>query len=218
MTKIAFFSIDMNGKTFGGKPEGEITVKNWLDKSWVSLFRCANQQMIKDTIDTFLNLSNNYSNCLTPIVEALIAAGVKIQETDTIESFKRKLEKTGKFSSLKSKELFVNGDQLKAGDILLSDSVVAIVINDGIHCKKDAAKQVFDAIAINTSCVGKGIAIKKAKKQMFLKTGPGVQYKIVKSIKRGEQVEILSETGEWFKITCADCEAGYAYGLKAHFE
>ena len=44
------------------------------------------------------------------------------------------------------------------------------------------------------------------------RTGPGMNYKVIKSYTRGSLMTIAEKSGDWYKVTAADGKVGYVFG------
>lgn len=130
-------------------------------------------------------------------------------------------EKTLKFENLDwfltraglQKLKFQGKEYLKRGDIILSDTHVAVVLSDGDKIdRRTPAQQVMDMVAKNQSLIGEGISSAITKTSISVYSGPGIHFIEYKVIPKNTELAILEVlTNGWFKIVYPYVQAGYGY-------
>lgn len=108
---------------------------------------------------------------------------------------------------------FTSEADLRRGDILVSDSHIAIVLSDGDNVdRRSAAQTVLDKQAKNKAYLGDGIGTAVTRTSISVYSGPGthfIEYKVIPRFTELTILEVLSEG--WFKIAFPYVQAGYGY-------
>lgn len=108
---------------------------------------------------------------------------------------------------------FADKEHLKRGDILLSDTHMAVVLSDGDAIDRRTPEQmVLDKVAANQSSVGKEIGTATTRTSISVYSGPGIhfiEYKVIPKFTELAILEVLPEG--WFKIVHPYVQAGYGY-------
>lgn len=108
---------------------------------------------------------------------------------------------------------FRDKEFLKRGDIIVSDSHVAVVLSDGKEIdRRTSAQHVMERLAKNQYYVGKEIGSATTKTSISVYSGPGIHFIEYKVIPRNTELAILEVlTDGWFKIVYPYVQAGYGY-------
>lgn len=108
---------------------------------------------------------------------------------------------------------FKTKEDLKRGDIIVSDVHAAVVLSDGLNVdRRTPAKKILDKQAANQNHLGKEIGVATTRTSISVYSGPGFHYIEYKVIPRKTELGILEVLPEgWFKIVYPYVQAGYGY-------
>lgn len=108
---------------------------------------------------------------------------------------------------------FEEKDNLKRGDIIVSDVHAAVVLSDGDKVDRRTPKQmVLDREATNQALVGKELSLATTRTSISVYSGPGIHFIEYKVIPKNSELAILEVLPEgWFKVVYPYVQAGYGY-------
>ena len=108
---------------------------------------------------------------------------------------------------------FTNKENLRRGDILVSETHVVVVLSDGDNIDRRTPTEMYlDNVAVNKSRLNEGISGAITKTSISVYSGPGTHFIEYKVIPKNTEVAILEVlTDGWFKIVYPYVQAGYGY-------
>lgn len=147
-------------------------------------------------------IANNFS-----LISSYISAtGIFLNQELNYQNIINILANTNRFNKLTNDIYLLQSDNLKIGDILISENEAAIVVSYEELITTPAQQKG------NTSYVGKGIGEAISIRKTAIKNGEGKKYQTIEELKKNKTVEVLEITEDnWFKIAWPQAISGYAY-------
>lgn len=203
--KIGHASIDEKGKTIGGAASDqtgkEVCSRDWYNKSWTHVVRpkkeavangivtacqaaCANDNIGYDqgerttlytqAVAVQYDLSKIKTkcecDCSSLVAVCVNAAGVKVSKDIYTGNMVEALKATGDFDVLTDSKYLTSDDYLKAGDILVCKGHTVMVLGNGTEYRVKITASVLN-----------------------VRKGPGINYGIAATVKKGEVYTIVGE-------------------------
>ena len=238
---IGHVSIDTKGQSTGGiagdQTGKDLCIRSWYNKPWIKVFRpitnivaeslasameaaCKNDHisysssnktsLFNEAKKVNFDLNKITNDCTSDNV-ALIAvcanaAGLPVSANMTIGTEEKLLTRTAAFIILTGKEYLNSSQYLKRGDILLANGHTAIVLSNGDKIKNNNVN------ANNNKLLNEIIGTAIAKEPMNIRTGPGINYKVIGTLAKNTKVNVLNiSSSGWLKIIWSKSKSGYAY-------
>lgn len=222
-------------------PEGKdtnIEIRKWYNKHWTVIFRPTNKNIASNLASKMIEVKKNnniifnpykksqlfnylknnkwdfnkikdfcYANNFALISCIINSIGIFINSELTYKNISQQLANTGRFNRIISEKYISNSNNLQVGDILVNDNDIALVVSYE-EIISTPEQQNGNTRFIGTGIGNATIISKKAE----IRNGAGQKYKIIDSIKKASQVEVLGITEDnWYKIVWPQSIAGYAY-------
>lgn len=216
MAKIIYFNIDSTNSVTGGildGTKGQIVIRNWYNKNWKAVLRPISSADVKELVSKLKNTSpEDVANSVEFIKQNLSFMKNPHLNRLTPENAITNMIKSGRFSSLSDPRYLMSSEELKVGDILVSDTHMAVVIENGINISETPDERFFNLRAKNKTQMNKGKEKITIKRPVDVKSGPALKYQTYETLPEGTTVEVLKQCDEnWFKIVFVKSHSGYGY-------
>lgn len=229
------------GGSSGASKTDTIFIRPFYNKQWHTVYRPTSDrkaEIVARTMEDICNNDNIYyseDNCYQLYTEAhtykwdtskivnkcganmaisilvivrALGEVVGNEKTFTFKTLDYALTRSG-FQVLK----FKNKEDLKRGDIIVSNVHAAVVLSDGMNVdRRTPAKKILDRQAANQLYMGKEIGTATTRTSISVYSGPGFHHIEYKVIPRKTELGILEVLPEgWFKVVYPYVQAGYGY-------
>lgn len=152
--------------------------------------------------------------CICAIAAGVPAGALYISgNMRTTRNMRSAFKNTGKFEILTDSKYLTDDAYLKRGDIIVNEgSHTIMVLSNGSKVGFTGTITPVAPSTENKQYCGKGIGTATALSTMNVRTGGSTSYKIISTIPKGTQVEVLEITSKkWYKIVWPGASCGYAY-------
>lgn len=215
--QIGHASIDERGKAAGGtagdQTGKEVCVRNWYDKSWTHLVRPIKESVangiVKACRDACANENIGYDqekrttlymqaaavqydlsqiqvgcacDCSSLVAVCVNAAGVRVSKDIYTGNMVAALKATDSFEVLTDSRYLTSDKYLRAGDILVCRGHTIMVLENGTGNIEAAQQTGAEYMVMITASV------------LNVRKGPGTNYGIATTVKKGEVYTIVSES------------------------
>lgn len=223
--KIGHASIDENGKVSGGKVGDqtgkEICIRNWYKKPWNVMLICTDEKIADKAADYMEAICKDDSygydksqrttgyqsikkngvakgkgefDCSSLLASCYNLAGLNVNVNCTTRNLREALLATGKFKAYEDNAHVNTSAYAKRGAVYLSEGHhVVMALGSGTKAS--------DSSNGDTSKSESGKYKVKAS-MLNVRSGPGMEYEIVKVFKKGKTVSITDKKNGWGK--CSD--------------
>lgn len=157
--------------------------------------------------------------CICAIAAGVPAGALYISgNMRTTRNMRSAFKNTGKFEILTDSKYLTSDAYLKRGDIIVNEgSHTIMVLSNGSKAGSTGAITPVAPSTENKQYSGKGIGTATALSTMNVRTGGSTSYKVISTIPKGTQVEVLDITAtKWYKIVWPGASCGYAYVSNAN--
>lgn len=157
--------------------------------------------------------------CICAIAAGVPAGALYISgNMRTTRNMRSAFKNTGKFEILTDSKYLTSDAYLKRGDIIVNEgSHTIMVLSNGSKAGSTGVITPAVPSTENKQYCGKGIGTATALSTMNVRTGGSTSYKVISTISKGTQVEVLDITAtKWYKIVWPGASCGYAYVSNAN--
>ena len=157
--------------------------------------------------------------CICAIAAGVPAGALYISgNMRTTRNMRSAFKNTGKFEILTDSKYLTDDAYLKRGDIIVNEgSHTIMVLSNGSKAGSTGTIAPVAPSTENKQYCGKGIGTATALSTMNVRTGGSTSYRVISTIPKGTQVEVLDITAtKWYKIVWPGASCGYAYVSNAN--
>lgn len=157
--------------------------------------------------------------CICAIAAGVPAGALYISgNMRTTRNMRSAFKNTGKFEILTDSKYLTSDAYLKRGDIIVNEgSHTIMVLSNGSKAGSTGTITPVAPSTENKQYCGKGIGTATALSTMNVRTGGSTSYRVISTIPKGTQIEVLEITAtKWYKIVWPGASCGYAYVSNAN--
>ena len=157
--------------------------------------------------------------CICAIAAGVPAGALYISgNMRTTRNMRSAFKNTGKFEILTDSKYLTSDAYLKRGDIIVNEgSHTIMVLSNGSKTGSTGTITPVAPSTENKQYCGKGIGTATALSTMNVRTGGSTSYRVIDTVPKGTQVEVLEITAtKWYKIVWPGASCGYAYVSNAN--
>lgn len=157
--------------------------------------------------------------CICAIAAGVPAGALYISgNMRTTRNMRSAFKNTGKFEILTDSKYLTSDAYLKRGDIIVNEgSHTVMALSNGSKAGSTGTITPVAPSTENKQYCGKGIGTATALSTMNVRTGGSTSYRVIGTVPKGTQVEVLEITAtKWYKIVWPGASCGYAYVSNAN--